>query len=347
MVLAFSGYTTARLPGNKVRVGWTTDRLSVNNVLYYGFTDAYGHVAQAGAAASLDHSVVLGPLSPWRTYHFSAGGTEVSVAAPVTVSPTAVGAATAALANTGISVTMTPSPAVGAAAAVGALVAGAGLDPAAQGTLIGRWRGDDITGLVAFDPPGVWTDASGGGNTLVQASVSNRFAYRPGLVNGHAAVTADGVDDSMDAPLFGSPVANPITVVAVCRLRSASLTNSQLFSGHTSNNRPTLYAASGVWRLYDDPGPGFDGPATTTAWVVVSGIFHGASSSLRVNNGVPVTGTVNGNPLDGVRIGNDPGFVTPFDGDIAEICLFGSHLGNADEVGVGRFMGTTYGIAVG
>lgn len=345
----FSNITSEQVSPSEQRITWNTDILTVGNAVKYGRTGNYGSQTPPDDTPASAHSITISGLQAGRSYHFAVGGVEYTIPGDLTLTPSPVAAkgALGVPSFSGGNVTA-PSPVVARAISTGATILGATTDPATLPSLYARLRADDIPGLSALDPIALWGDSSGNGHDVIQSSVSQRFTFRPALVGGRDAVTADGVDDLMASTAFSGVLSMPTTVIAVARVADASLVNTQVFSGLNSGLRHVVYVAAGNWQLYTDPGPGLIGPAATSdQWVVVSAIFDGTSSSLRINGGTATTGTLTVTALDGLLIGNDPGIGTPWEGDIAEVILFNDHLNNGEEMGVVRFLGNYYGITVG
>lgn len=73
------------------------------------------------------------------------------------------------------------------------------------------WDASQITGLADGDPVASWSDMSGGGHTLTQATSAQRPTYKTSILNGKPVVRFDGVDDKLDTASF--TLAQPFTVI--------------------------------------------------------------------------------------------------------------------------------------
>src|SRR5262245_37132262 len=64
------------------------------------------------------------------------------------------------------------------------------------------WLRADALGLNDGDPVGTWTDGSGNGRDLTQATAAKKPTYKTNIVNGKPVVRFDGVDDRLKAAGF-------------------------------------------------------------------------------------------------------------------------------------------------
>lgn len=141
-----------------------------------------------------------------------------------------------------------------------------------------------------------WADQSGNGRNLVQGTAANRPT-----IQSDGSLIFDGADDSLQA-LF--TLNQPYSVYMVVR-QLAWTANRYLLDGGTGNATiiqddlgvsPDLEIFAGT-RLRPLSGPAIG----TTA--VVTAVFNGASSSLSLNNGTPITGAAGANNPGGVTVG--------------------------------------------
>jgi hypothetical protein len=78
--------------------------------------------------------------------------------------------------------------------------------------LVGWWRADDLA-LTDGAEVATWTDTSGTGSSLTQATATARPLYRTNVVNGRSVVRFDGIDDFLAGTM--TSVAQPTTFVYV------------------------------------------------------------------------------------------------------------------------------------
>ena len=73
---------------------------------------------------------------------------------------------------------------------------GQGVTPAAFPGLAGWWDADSLgyaDGTAIDNGSNKWTDRSGNGNHLIQATAANQPVLKTGIINGRAVVRFDGV----------------------------------------------------------------------------------------------------------------------------------------------------------
>jgi hypothetical protein len=93
--------------------------------------------------------------------------------------------------------------------------------PSDLANLVAWYDASAITGLVDTDPVATWSDLSGAGNHISQATGASRPTYRTGIVDGKPVVRFDGSNDLLAATMSTSATAT-VLVVAVPRRTSPS-----------------------------------------------------------------------------------------------------------------------------
>lgn len=153
-------------------------------------------------------------------------------------------------------------------------------------SLVGWFRkgvGITITGAGVA----VWADQSGNGHDLLQGTDTNRPAY-----DGSAIITFDGVDNFLKC--VGFAWIQPHTVAAL--IKPVAYSGKYWWDGNTLDKGGMFNSAGSTMTMYS----GSNGPAAAMvagAFYVVSALYSGAASSLKVDNAAPVTGNPNtGNP---------------------------------------------------
>lgn len=155
---------------------------------------------------------------------------------------------------------------------------------------------DRISGLNDGDPVGTWSDLSGQSNHATQATGSKKPLYKVGIQNGKPGVLTDGVDDVL---VSAFSQADPQTLFAVVK-RVTVVTNKNYFGGGASTTRDQIYAsATGKVTMWATKvGPEFTDPGTSSAFLMTA-VFNGTSSRVRLNNGSAVTGDPGTNNANG------------------------------------------------
>ncbi len=130
-----------------------------------------------------------------------------------------------------------------------------------------------------------------GERDLYQGTAANRPAYTGPGIGARLSVTFDGTNDYLKAAAFS--LSQPATVYSV--LRQISWTNGEyIFDGNDATHRMVLEQFSGTPLLYiyagtSDVAP--NGDAILGSNVVISTVFNGSLSWLRINRGTASTGS--------------------------------------------------------
>ncbi len=162
--------------------------------------------------------------------------------------------------------------------------------------LVGRWRAEDEpTGALAS-----WTDLSGNGNHLLQATGAAQPINTASQLNGKAAVIFDGVDDFMQASFT---LVQPEEVWVVYRSDTWELRGcisdgynriSMLLDEFDTSPKIRIYDGASVYSTY-----------SLGAYHVARALYNGASSELSIDNETPVTGdAANVTDADGLTLGS-------------------------------------------
>jgi hypothetical protein len=159
-----------------------------------------------------------------------------------------------------------------------------GFSPSQLGNLAAWYKlglGITITGSGVSQ----WSDASGNARHLLQGT----DASRP-VLQGDNSILFDGVDDFLKASAF--TLNQPITIYV--RLKQITWTSGDaIFDGDTlDKNSLRQVGASPQLEIFG--GTSFsapDGNLALGAYGSVASVFNGVSSSLRVNNNAPITGS--------------------------------------------------------
>lgn len=162
----------------------------------------------------------------------------------------------------------------------------AGTTPAATGDPVGRWR-----------------DASGRGNNATQSTVAAKpLVNQDG--NGRYRVYFDGVNDVINA-LSSTTLTQPNTISIAVRLVDNAVTRP-IFSGSGStrnnltintSNQPLIFSGGTVTATSEN--------LSTATTYVLTGIFNGASSVIRVNKVAVATGGAGTESLSQLMIGSN------------------------------------------
>lgn len=186
-----------------------------------------------------------------------------------------------------------------------------------------------------------WADQSGNGRDAIQAMLAARPTYKVNIQNGKAGVLADGVDDYLQTAFA---LAQPQTFYYVIRVVSF-IANAEDFDGVGVNYR-TIYNQTVADRHVLYAGTNFQplGTLTDGTTGIITAVFNGASSTIRINNG----GTATGNP--GVANG---GGVTLFSSPVPnafannyifEFLEYGGTVAAGDDANIISYLNTRWAV---
>lgn len=151
-----------------------------------------------------------------------------------------------------------------------------------------------------------WNDQSGNARHLAQATTTKQPAYSLAAgPNGLPALTFDGTDDFLAVATFG--LAQPATYYLL--LKQISWTSGdRIFDGSTVNQGTMLQSNPGSTPDINIASGSNVGPISNLAvgaWGVMAAVFNGASSSVQLNLGTPVTGDSGAANPGGLTLGAD------------------------------------------
>lgn len=223
--------------------------------------------------------------------------------------------------------------------AIDALGGGGGaFTPLQLPSLIAWYDADAITGLSDTDSVTTWSDESGNGWDLGQATAGNKPTYRTGILNSKPVVRFDGTDDFMHNDNFNLGGQNTIIVVYANRTG----TNGSLFSNDSANGP-----------LQRDTTSFYHGsqPSITTTSLNSSNLYvalfdwNRRSHQVRLDSAVAGsalgTGDISGTTFKIGARGTGSEFLN---GDIAEVIVCGTVLGGNDLSNVESYLTTKWGI---
>lgn len=180
-----------------------------------------------------------------------------------------------------------------------------------------------IEGLEDGAQVSTWSDLSGKGRNLTQATASKRPIYKTNIQNGLPVVRTADADDALaiTAAAWGAAVAQPTTIFVVTK-RIGAPKVAGIFDGFVSPTQNDLfYNASGQYGMY--AGTVFEtGVSSDTAFHLLTVIFNGASSILRIDGEQVATGNAGTQSLDGFVLGNDSTLGNGIAQDIGELRVY-------------------------
>jgi hypothetical protein len=156
----------------------------------------------------------------------------------------------------------------------------------------------DATEISATDGDSIstWADQTGNGHDLTAGSAPT---FKSSIINGNPVVRFDGADDYLDVDF--ADLSQPNQYFIVFRLQSTN--DSVVFTrfSSTSGGRNVLQIFNGNWRLF--AGSSIDGSAAATGDYIHNALFDGASSKLRINGSLDVSGDPGSDGQGGLTLG--------------------------------------------
>lgn len=218
--------------------------------------------------------------------------------------------------------------------------------PAAPSSFAGLFlhvAADEIVGLVDGDPVATWSDLSGDGNDLAQATASLQPSYQTAEVNGLPAVRFAG--DYLASAAFASAISQPVTIFVVAKLSASS---EYLFDGITAGNRMGAYTHAGVndYEMFQTSALTGSVFGFRSSWQILAFTYNTPTSFLRGRGRVGARGsTGTATTLSGLTLAARYNAAQALNGDIAEVAAISGAL-TVDEIdSVGRHLAAKYALA--
>lgn len=165
----------------------------------------------------------------------------------------------------------------------------------------------DVANLVALYDGDLELTTSAWGDQSVNnydLTLENEPTINTGALNGHTTVTFNGIDER-------GYKANPpgLTQQMTWYLVVKSITftnNDRIISSHANSNM-SIWQGGGSPNLQLRAGSNLqNGQLAVESWGVITGVFNGASSQLRINLNDAVVGNAGTNASTGIMIADDP-----------------------------------------
>lgn len=219
-----------------------------------------------------------------------------------------------------------------------------------------RYIADDVAGSDG-DPVTTWTDASGNGYDLTQATSGQRPTVQTSEVNGHNAVRFDGSDDEMYPsafgviPLAGFSTATAQTIFVVIKQDSSQALNCAM-KWINGGSFIEIYPTYSDTLYYDHENfttgriSGAQPGGWDDAWHVLECVRGGADMAMLVDGAsVASRADASGNypSGDSTYFLGSAGGGLPFKGDIAEVRVYPSDIGSTNRSTVRNYLKSIYG----
>jgi hypothetical protein len=143
-----------------------------------------------------------------------------------------------------------------------------------------------------------WTDQSGNGRHLLQATATNQPA-----VQTDGSLLFDGADNFMKCDAF--TLNQPETVYFLGKQVTYTLDDTIWDGNATNSGRCFQQTNSPEIKAHAGTGSSANSDLAVDTYGVVVAVYNGANSLIQVNNGTPVTGNFGAANMGGFMIGSD------------------------------------------
>jgi hypothetical protein len=216
------------------------------------------------------------------------------------------------------------------------------IPPSSLSGLVGWWKADSLAltdGTAVSD----WTDMSGAGHDLLQATGANQPIYKLAIINGHNVVRFDGTDDYMQGLWTQAQPVDTFLVIQVV----ADQSNQALCDGGVNLGGQIYESAFGAAMNISTYAGSF-GPVATSVpsrpahlWEFVE---NGASSSLAMDNTSAVTGDAGTNSPGGLTLAARGGATNFAQIDVAEAFMFNRVLNGTERGEMQAYVDSRYAL---
>jgi hypothetical protein len=214
--------------------------------------------------------------------------------------------------------------------------------PSTLGTLR-AWYDASQESFADGDAVGTFTDQSGNGYHLTQATGANKPLFKISAANGRAALLFDGSNDYLATAAFGAR-AHPVTVYLVASSPSGS-TGRFLVDGIGASNRMLVATAFPSGAPIASSGTNLTGLHDVGLdWFLLEVVFNTTTSTIRLNDIYQISGNTGSQTLTGITMGAAYDFSAPWVGYIAEALYFDGTLSTDNAYTIRRALMAKYKI---
>ncbi|WP_050997098.1 MULTISPECIES: GDSL-type esterase/lipase family protein [Frankia] len=213
------------------------------------------------------------------------------------------------------------------------------------------WLDAGSLGLADGTAAGSWTPSAGlEAAALTQATVEQRPVYRTGRVNGRPALVFTAASNhNLDSGVWAGKRAVPLTVIAIAKIYTGNTGN--LFTGRSGtyayagiSTGTTLSAGAGAVSEINQG-------ITLDTWHVIAVLYNSGASAIYLDSRTATvtgtTGTGASAALPGLRLGTNSGANSNwYDGEMAELTVYGRALSGGELAALMSWYGTRYGITI-
>ncbi len=194
-----------------------------------------------------------------------------------------------------------------------------------------------------------WTDKSGKGNSLTQATATLQPLYRANTLNGKYVVRFDGSNDYLKKTMNNNYATVPADVYIVAQYTSTPSSNEALLDDGQTTQQMRVMRNTNSRLIMQGGGTGL---ISATTNLTTFHIWHfafdsfGGTLKMHIDGGNTVSASQGSGPSgNGLILGSDAGPSNYAPVDVAEVLMYTSLLGNADRQDVERYLSAKWAIA--
>jgi len=206
---------------------------------------------------------------------------------------------------------------------------------------------DDASTITTATGVSQWSDKSGQGNHLTQATGSKQPLVQSAALNGKNTILMDGTADKLQRTTYtGGAISQAVTFYLVVKVSQTVGDSGYIFDAGGAT-RNYCYNNGTAPDLYYMNGGGSDIiPSTnvSTTWTMISLVFDGASSSFEQDQVVIATGNSGTSATNGITLGGRHTDSSYAAHDYAEVLVYDSVLSAVDKSGVEMYLKKKWGI---
>jgi hypothetical protein len=213
-----------------------------------------------------------------------------------------------------------------------------------RGAGLAIWLLADSTFITIGTGVSQWTDASGNGNNLTQATGANQPAYIASAVNGKPAVRFDGAGDFLGPKAFTWNQPEHLTLVYKSIVIGAASAHDAICDGNATGNSVVLsdtgthYSIAAGVTLTDAEF------VNNTTYGYTMHLFNGASSRIEVNRTVKASGNAGSNNAGGFTLGALPDGTRSTNVEVAEVIGYRADLSTSQSMRLSGYVKARYGL---
>ncbi len=199
------------------------------------------------------------------------------------------------------------------------------------------------------DVVGAWEDQSGSGNDVLQTTTANKPLLKLNIANNRPVIRFDGTNDDLVVDSFAAELSQPNTIFAAIEVRNVEDDQFWVFDGVVAGKQNELKAQTATipdfWRMIAGVNL-TGGNITRNEIILMDAKYNGASSELKQNGSIRVSGDAGLETLDGFKVGARRSNVNHLDGDFAEILIYNTDLAATERQKVEQYFASRYGITL-